>query len=486
MTGAAVNLLAVTRVLGLLVFATGCAMVLPLLVSVGYGEDHWRWFAICLVGSCSVGALVAWVGRSAAELRNRDGFLIVTLGWFFVGLVGALPFWISGQIPSFTDAMFESVSGFTTTGASILDNVEVLGRGPALWRCLIQWLGGMGIVVLSVAILPILGVGGMQLFQAEAPGPSPDRLTPRIKETARLLWGVYCIISFAEFAALLLCGLDWFDALCHTFATMATGGFSPKAASIGAYQSAAVEYVVIFFMFAAGANFSLHYSALRGRVRSYFRDSEFKVYLTVVLVATAVITYTNLSATSLGFESNVRASLFQVVSIVTTTGFATADFELWAPAAVFLLLLLMFIGGCAGSTGGGMKNVRLLLVTRHGINELRKMIHPRAVYPIRFNHRAVSPEILTNILGFVLLLFIATITATFVMTLLGVDLITAFSAVAATINNIGPGIGKVGPTDHFGHLPALGKWVLVFCMLLGRLELFTVLVLLTPDFWRRT
>lgn len=480
------NLLAVTRVLGLLVFFTGCAMFLPLLVSLGYGEAHWRWFGICMVGSCGLGAAVAWLCRGSSELRNRDGFLIVTLGWLCVGLVGAMPFWLSDEIPSFTDSFFESVSGFTTTGASILSDVEVLGRGTALWRCLIQWLGGMGIVVLSVAILPILGVGGMQLFQAEAPGPSPDRLTPRIKETARLLWGVYCIISCAEFVALLLCGLDWFDALCHTFATMATGGFSPKAASIGAYQSPAVEYVVIFFMFAAGANFSLHYSALRGRVRSYFHDSEFKVYVTVVLVATAVIIYTNVRATTMGTEENIRASLFQVVSIVTTTGFGTADFEQWAPAAVFVLLLLMFIGGCAGSTGGGMKNVRLLLVTRHGINELRKMIHPRAVYPIRFNRRAVPPDILTNILGFVLLLFIATIMATFAMTLLGVDLLTAIGSVAATINNIGPGIGEVGPTDHFGHLPALGKWVLVFCMLLGRLELFTVLVLLTPDFWRRT
>ena len=479
------NLLAVTRVLGLLVFATGSAMVLPMLVSLGYGEDDWRWFGICLLVSCGVGGLVAWLCRGGSELRNRDGFLIVSLGWLFVGLTGALPFWLSGEIPEFTDAVFESISGFTTTGASILADVEVLGRGPALWRCLIQWLGGMGIVVLSVAILPILGVGGMQLFQAEAPGPSPDRLTPRIKETARLLWGVYCIISFAEFIALLFCGLDWFDALCHTFTTMATGGFSTRAASIGHYQSGAVEYVVIFFMFAAGANFSLHYSALRGRLRSYLRDSEFKVYLTVVLCATAVVIYTNLRASTMGTEENIRASLFQVISIVTTTGYATADYELWASAAVFVLLSLMFIGGCAGSTGGGMKNVRLLLLIRHGFNELRKMVHPQAVFPIRFNQRAVPPDILTHILGFVLLLALSTLTATFVMTLLGLDLLTAFGSVAATINNIGPGIGDVGPTDNFGHLPALGKWVLVVCMLLGRLELFTVLVLLTPDFWRR-
>jgi trk system potassium uptake protein TrkH len=233
-------------------------------------------------------------------------------------------------------------------------------------------------------------------------------------------------------------------------------------------------------------NFSLHYAAWRGRLDTYFKDSEFKVYVTVLSVSTAVILFTNLRAGALGVEESVRASLFQVVSITTTTGFATADYEAWAPAAIFVLVLLMFVGGCAGSTGGGMKNVRLLLLTRHGLNELRKMIHPQAVFPIRFNHRAVPPEILTNILSFALLLLIVTIVATFIMTLLGLDLLTAFGSVAATINNIGPGIGEVGPTDHFGHLPGLGKWVLVFCMLLGRLELFTVLVLLTPDFWRRT
>lgn len=480
------NALAVTRVLALLVFATGAAMLLPMLISLGYGEAEWKWFGASLLVSCGVGSLVAWLCRGRPELRNRDGFLIVTLGWLFVGLTGAMPFWLSGQIPVFTDAVFESVSGFTTTGASILPDVEVLGRGMALWRCMIQWLGGMGIVVLSVAILPILGVGGMQLFQAEAPGPSPDRLTPRIKETARLLWGVYCLISAVEFLALMLCGMGWFDALAHSFTTMATGGFSTKAASIGHYQSPAIEYVVIFFMFAAGINFSLHYSAMRGRLRSYFRDSEFKVYITVISLAMLVVATTNLILPGVDTEEQLRASLFQVISIVTTTGFATADYELWAPAAVFVLIMLMFIGACAGSTGGGMKNVRLLLLTRHSINELRKMIHPQAVFPVRFNHRAVAPDILTNILGFVLLLLLTTIAATFVMTLLGLDLLTAFGAVAATINNIGPGIGGVGPTDHFGHIPAVGKWVLVFCMLLGRLELFTVLVLLTPDFWRRT
>ena len=447
-----------------------------------------RW-GLCCVLPCSLAVLVnyAVMGLLGIPLGVATSmFSAMTLG---IGVDYAIHLTerfrhATARGLSSAEAAVDAVG--TTGPAIILDaaaislgfGVLVLSQVPSNAR-----LGGL--VVLSVAILPILGVGGMQLFQAEAPGPSPDRLTPRIKETARLLWGVYCIISFAEFIALLFCGLDWFDALCHTFTTMATGGFSTRAASIGDYQSPAVEYVVILFMFAAGANFSLHYSALRGRLRSYLRDSEFKVYLTVVLFATAVVIFTNLRSATMGTEENIRTSLFQVISIMTTTGFATADYELWAPAAIFVLLSLMFIGGCAGSTGGGMKNVRLLLLIRHGHNELRKMVHPRAVFPIRFNHRAVPPEILTNILGFVLLLAMSTLTATFVMTLLGLDLLTAFGAVAATINNIGPGIGDVGPTDHFGHLPALGKWVLVFCMLLGRLELFTVLVLLTPDFWRR-
>ena len=481
------NLRAVVRVLGLLLVATSAAMVLPLVVSLAHGEEHWRWFGLCMLIGGGVGGLLGWLLRGRDELRSRDGFLIVSLGWLAIGLFGALPFWFSGQIPSFTDAAFESISGFTTTGASILTDIEGLDRGPALWRCMIQWLGGMGIVVLSLAILPILGVGGMQLFKAEAPGPSPDRLTPRIKETAQLLWRLYLAISGAQFFALMACGLSWFDALCHTFTTMATGGFSTQAASIGQYQSAAVEYVVTFFMFLAGANFALHFSALRGRtVKSYFRDSEFKVYLTVIVVATSSIALTNWSTGTLGGEENFRASLFQVVSILTTTGFGTADFEQWASAAQFILLALMFIGGCAGSTGGGMKNVRLLLLTRHGFNELRKLLHPQGVYVIRFNHRPVDPEIVTNILGFFLLLMIVTIGATFSMTLMGLDIVTALGAVAATLNNIGPGLGDVGPTDHFGWLPAAGTWLLAFLMLLGRLELYTVLVLLTPDFWRRT
>ena len=480
------NLRAVIRVLGMLLMAVAASMVVPLLVSLGYGEDDWRWFGLCMVLGIGVGGLLAWLPRAQPELRTRDGFLIVSLAWLVVGLLGALPFWFCGAIPSFTDAAFESISGFTTTGATILTDIEALGHGPLLWRSMIQWLGGMGIVVLTIAILPILGVGGMQLFRAEAPGPAPDRLTPRIKETAQLLWGVYCLFTVTQVIALLFCGLGWFDAVCHAFTTMASGGFSTQNASVGQFQNPAVEYVMILFMGIAGVNFSLHYAALRGKkLTGYYRDSEFKVFLAVIVVVAASLTLINLQSGVASGEENLRASLFQTLSILTTTGYATADYESWASSAQFLIVLLMFIGGCAGSTAGGMKNVRVLLLSRHAFNELRKLIHPTGIYVIRFNHRPVDPQVVTNILGFFLLLMIVTVIATFAMTLFGLDLVTAFGSVAATLNNIGPGIGDVGPTDNFGHLPAAAKWLLALLMLLGRLELFTVLVLLTPDFWRR-
>jgi len=480
-----VNPRVVLKVLGLLVFATASAMILPLAAAFYYGESEAVIFSACMVGGVLVGGGLALFGRGRHDLSGRDGFLIVTFGWLVVALIGALPFVISGSIPDFTDAYFESMSGFTTTGASILTDIEAQPHSMLLWRSLVQWLGGMGIVVLSLAILPVLGIGGMQLFRAEAPGPTPDRLTPRIKETAKLLWGVYVLISAAEVLALVLTGLSPYDALCHTFTTMATGGFSTRNASVAAFGNPAAEIVITVFMFIAGANFSLHFSALRGRLGSYFRDDEFKTYLTVTVAASAIIFLSNLHLGEMAIGRNLRGSVFQVVSILTTTGFGTEDYERWGHMAVYLLLVLMFIGGSAGSTGGGMKNVRFLIFLRHAFNELRKLLHPRGVYAIRFNHAAVAPEIVTNILGFILLMTIITTVATFLMTLVGLDLVSAFSSVAATLNNIGPGAGSVGPTDNYAHVPVIGKWVLIFCMLLGRLEIYTVLVLFAPEFWRR-
>ncbi|HKI83045.1 MAG TPA: potassium transporter TrkG [Candidatus Krumholzibacteria bacterium] len=475
----------VLRVLGLLVFATGVAMLFPLLCAVIYHEAELRVFLLNGLLGVVVGGGLVLLGRGRHELGTRDGFLIVTFGWILVALMGALPFWLSGSIPSFSDAYFESMSGFTTTGASILTDIEAQSHSMLLWRSLIQWLGGMGIVVLSLAILPILGIGGMQLFKAEAPGPTPDRLTPRIKETAKLLWGVYVLISAAEVLALILSGLSPFDALCHTFTTMATGGFSTRDASVAALHNPAAEIIMIVFMFIAGANFSLHFAALRGRLKDYFRDDEFRTYLVVILVAATTIFLSNLRLTDFSIGRNLRGSFFQVVSIMTTTGFCTDDYARWGSMPQYLLLLLMFIGGCAGSTGGGMKNARFLIFMRHASNELRKLLHPRAVYTIRFNKSAVPPDIVTNIMGFILLMMIITTLATFCMTLVGLDLVSAFGSVAATLNNIGPGVGSVGPTNNFAHVHVVGKWVLTFCMLVGRLELYTVLVLFAPEFWRK-
>jgi trk system potassium uptake protein TrkH len=484
------NYRVIFRVLGLLIAATSAAMILPVAVSLFEGGSDWRYLTIVMLAGTGVGTGLAWLLRGSADLEVREGFVIVTLGWLSATLVASLPFYLHGAIGSFTDAFFESMSGFTTTGSTILTDIEALPRGLALWRCQIQWLGGMGIVVLSLAILPILGVGGMQLFQAEAPGPSPDRLTPRIKETARLLWGAYCILSLAEVVALMICGMGPYDALCHTFTTMATGGFSPKAASVGHYSSAAIDWVITFFMFAAGVNFSLHFFAVRGRgprgLRRYWRDHEFRTYLAVALGAIALVMVSNWRTVGYGLADNLRYSSFQVVSILTTTGFATADYEHWSRFVQLLLLMLMFVGGCAGSTGGGMKNVRVLLLAKHAWQELRKLLHPRAVYVLRFNRQPVGPQVVTNILGFFLLLVMVAVAATLAMTAMGMDLVSAFGSVAATLNNVGPGVGTVGPADNFAHVPVLGKWVLVACMLLGRLELYTVLVLLTPGLWRRT
>jgi len=474
----------VGRVLGLLMVATGAAMTLPALTSSLYGESDWKIFVICEAAALTVGGAMAWWLRGRQDLQVKDGFVIVSLAWFMAGAVGALPFWLSGALPSYTDAIFESVSGFTTTGASIGEDIPALSHGMLMWRSLIQWLGGMGIVVLSIAILPILGVGGMQLFKAEASGPTPDRLTPRIKETAKLLWGVYVLISLLEILLLYFCGMPMFDAICHTFTTMATGGFSTQVDSIGAY-SPLIQWVVVLFMFIAGANFSLHFVAMSGRLKSYWRDQEFRVYLTVVLLATLIVCASNVRMAQLQPLDNLRHSAFQVVSMVTSTGFGTADYEQWSSVSQFVLLLLMFIGGCAGSTSGGMKNVRLLLLAKHSVNEIRKLLHPRAVYVIRYNGIPVAQDIITNTLGFFLLLMLITVTATFILTALGLDLVSAVGSVGATFNNVGPGLGSVGPTDNFANVPDPGKWVLILCMLLGRLELYTVLVLLIPDFWRR-
>ncbi|MCB0065012.1 MAG: TrkH family potassium uptake protein [Caldilineaceae bacterium] len=460
-------------------------MLLPIPFSLYYSSnDHWALLGSSLLTG-AVGLAAYKLTSLKRTLRVRDGFAIVTFGWICFSFFGCLPYLFSGAIPSFTDAFFETISGFTTTGATILTEIESLPHGILLWRSLTHWLGGMGIIVLSLAILPFLGVGGMQLFKAEVPGPVADKLTPRVTETAKILWGVYMLFSAVEAILLMLGGMTLFDALCHTFGTMATGGYSTRNASVGAYDSAYIDYVIIIFMFLAGANFSLHYRLLRGNWRVYRQDREFLVYLGIIGVATVVVIADVWWNTYDTFADALRYALFQVVSIQTTTGFGTADYEQWSANAQFVLLCLMFVGGCAGSTGGGMKVMRLHLLFKFSISEFTRLLHPNAVVPVRMQQVAIPRDVITNILGFFVLYMFLFVLGVFVMTLLELDILSAIGAVAATLGNIGPGLNLVGPTDHYGFIPAAGKWVLSALMLMGRLEIFTVLVLFSPAFWKK-
>lgn len=477
---------AVIAILGLLIIFIGAAMLTAIPFSLYYSDGA---VLSILISSliCLAAGVILWLifKRYLNDLKTREGFAIVTFGWLTMSLFGSLPFIISGAIPSVTDAIFETVSGFTTTGASILSNIEAMPAGLLFWRSMTQWIGGMGIIVLSLAILPVLGVGGMQLFKAESPGPTIDKLKPRIRETAKVLWQVYILFSAVQTLFLLIGGMNLFDSITHTFTTMATGGFSTKNASVAHFNSPFIDIVITVFMFAAGVNFALHYRALNGDVKSFFRNSEFIFYTSITVVAiiiTSVILL--LHGNYANIPETLRHSSFQIVSILTTTGFATADYELWPVAIQFILFLLMFNGGCAGSTGGGIKNMRILILLRNGAAELSKLIHPKAIVPVRFNAKAVPQEIISNILAFFVLFISTFVFATLIMTAMGLDIVTAMGAVIASLSNIGPGLGGVGPTDNYSQIPILGKWVLSFCMIIGRLELFTVLVIFTRVFWK--
>lgn len=459
-------------------------MILPVGFSIYYGDNDL--FAILLSAgiTLAVGLVLRLGFRFNGELRLKDSYATVALGWIFAALFGALPFYISRYIPSFADAFFESMSGFTTTGASILRDIEALPHGLLLWRSLTQWLGGMGIIVLSLAILPLLGVGGMQLYKAEIPGPLPDKLTPRIQETAKILWSVYALLSLIEALLLFIGGMNLFDSLCHTFTTMATGGFSTKNASIAHFNSFYINLVIIIFMFLAGTNFSLHYHGLRGRISAYWKSEEFRFYLKVILASLIIVILINLVSNSSNALVASQHSAFQVVSIITTTGFTTVDFGQWPSAAQMILLLLMFLGGCAGSTGGSIKILRIMILWKQGRAELKRLLHPHAVIPVRVDGRPVPPALVSNILSFVFLYLFIFVSASLVMSLLGLDIVSAVASVAATLGNVGPGLGLVGPSGNYSLIPWIGKWLLSFCMLAGRLEIYTLFVLLTKEFWK--
>ncbi|MEZ4864646.1 MAG: potassium transporter TrkG [Caldilineaceae bacterium] len=470
---------------GLLLLSLAATMLAPIPFSWYYGDSDYLALFYSSGLTAAVGYLAYWRTRLVRALRPREGFAIVAFGWIFFSIFGSLPYLFAGSIASFTDAFFETMSGFTTTGATILTDIEQLPHGILLWRSLTHWLGGMGIIVLSLAILPFLGVGGMQLFKAEVPGPVADKLTPRVTETAKILWGVYVLLSAIETLLLILGGMTLFDALCHTFGTMATGGYSTRNASVGAYSSAYIDYVITFFMILAGANFSLHYRFLRGDWRIYWRDKEFLFYLAIIGLSTLIIGVEVWRSTYHTVADTLQYTLFQVVSIQTTTGYGTADYEQWAFSSQFVLFVLMFVGGCAGSTGGGIKVMRLHLLVKFAASEFTRLIHPYAVVPVRMNKVAVPRDVVVNVLGFFVLYIFIFGAGVFAMALLGLDIATAFGATAATLGNIGPGLGNVGPTDNYAFIPATGKWILSLLMLLGRLEIFTVLILFSPAYWRK-
>ncbi len=478
-------------------------MLLPIVVALYYrtsGSDTDLWaFPSSFAITCLIGAILRFTAKSKQELRNKEGAAVVAFGWTACAIFGALPYFfhnIFGDVNrsflvEFSFCFFESMSGFTTTGATVLAQIEEIPEGILFWRSFTHWLGGMGIVVLAVAILPMLGVGGMQLFRAEAPGPQTERLTPRIAQTAKLLWGVYALLSAVEVLLLRLGGMTLFDALCHTFGTMATGGFSTKNLSIGQYDSVYFDVVITLFMFLAGTNFALHYRALRGNFGSYARDAEFRFYGLIFLLCTGLIVWNTMSM-KVGetvvydsFGDALRYASFQVGAIITGTGYGTYDFETWPALSQFLLVVLMFFGGCAGSTTGGLKQIRFLLLIKQGYVEIKRLILPHAVLPVKVGDRVVPQEVMTNVLGFFFLFIGIFAIVTCIMAALGLDLVSAAASTIATMANIGPGLGSVGPLDNYAHIPTVGKFILSFCMLLGRLELYTVLVLFAPELWRK-
>lgn len=475
----------VLNILGKLFLLIALFLLAPIPVSVYYDDGMMDIFLHSALLGAGLGGVLIMLFKPIRELNIRDGFAVAVICWLGLAGLGALPYYLSGQVPSLIDSLFEAMSGFTTTGSTILTDIEALSPSLLFWRSTTQWLGGMGIIILSLAILPLLGVGGMQLFQTEMTGPTKDRLAPRIQDTARILWAVYLLLTLILIALLLLGGLTLFDAVTHAFTTISTAGFSPYNDSIGHFNSLYVEVVVIIFMLAGGINFAMHHHALRGKIATYWQSEEFRLYLGLAVGAVLLLTALNLhGGIYQTITASLRASTFQGVSILTTSGLGTADFSLWPSASQLILVGLMLVGGMAGSTAGGIKTVRFLLFFKYVRLQLRHLIHPQTVSIIKLNGIRVPQEVMTAVLGFFALYFMLFFLAILVVAALGVDIVTATTAVIATLNNIGPGLHLVGPAAGFAELPAAAKVVLTFCMLAGRLELYTVIVLLTPAFWK--
>ncbi len=477
------NLLLDLHVIGWLLGSLAGFQLLPFALALVLGESAWPYAASAGAALVGAAAMVRGTRQRAWALRPRDGFFVVGFGWFLIAAFGALPYVFTDTLGPL-DAWFESVSGFTTTGSTVLAQLETRPRALLLWRALTQWIGGMGIILFTIAILPLLGIGGMQLFRAEVPGPIAEKVTPRLVETARRLWLIYVGLTVAETAALVLAGLAPFEAMCHAFTTLATGGFSTRDLSVGAFDSAAIEWIVTVFMFLAGVNFVLHYRIVAGRGREVTADAELRYFCAVAVAATALVCFERLQ-TSLSPGEALRVAAFQVVSLLTTTGYVTADFERWSPLTHLVFILLMVLGGMAGSTGGGVKSLRALLAIRALNATFERLIHPRAIRSVKYAGRPVGDDVLAGIWTFFTAYFLIAALAAAVVAAAGYDLVTAFSAAFTALSNVGPGLGEVGAYDNFAALPGFVKAVLTLCMLAGRLEVFTVLVLVVPRFWRR-
>ena len=483
---------------GLLLLFNGGFMLLAAIVSWAYNDGVTLNILFAGISTLIIGVAIMFITREHnRELSKRDGYIVVAIGWVVMALSGTLPYVFSGSIPSFTNAFFETMSGYTTTGASILNDIESVPKGVLFWRSLTHWIGGMGIIVLAIAILPLLGIGGMQLFAAEAPGPSADKLHPRITDTAKRLWLIYFGYTAAETILLNLAGMSFFDAINHAMCTLSTGGFSTKNASLAYWNGQPViQYIIMLFMFLAGTNFVLSYFAFKGKVQKVIQDEEFKLYFRFIIIFTiiaALIIYFRADMTRSAIdhpmvwgkaESSFRHALFQILTVITTTGFITADYTMWTPFLVVFFFGLMFLGGSAGSTAGGVKVVRHLIMIKTGFTEFKKTLHPNAILPVRYNKNSIPKKIIYNIMAFFILYMLSFIVGSLVFSMFDIDFESSVGLAASSLGNVGPALGNFGPVNNYSALPNPAKWWSAFLMLIGRLELFTVLILLTPFFWR--
>lgn len=475
----------VLSTLGKMVIMIGISMLAPLLVSFIYQEETLWVFLLCAPLTIATGFVLYWGFKDERRMRPKDGYAIVTFGWIIASLFGALPYMLCDALPNFIDAFFETISGFTTTGATVLDDIEALPYGLLLWRSLTQWLGGVGIVVLFVAILSTSGVSGMQIFKAEMPGPISEKIRPRISDTAKRIWLIYILLTIVQLFLLMICGLNFFDAINHALTTTATGGFSTYNKSLGHFNSSAVEWITIVFMFLSGINFSLYYYAYQQKsLQSFFKNRVVQFYLGITVVATALIVLDLVRERAYPLGEAIRYSTFHVISVMTTTGFMTTDYELWPNLAICTLLMLMFVGGCAGSTSGGVKVDRWLILLSQAYHELKRGLHPRMITRLKINRAPVDDDTIISVAMFFFLYILICLVCTVFVASFGIDFFSAFAAVAATFGNVGPALGLFGPSESFSSAPQILKILFSFLMLLGRLEIYTVLVLCIPSLRR--